>query len=348
MSNERVAVLGTAMSDMSRRDLSPEQMSSQVIADVLDGAGVPSSELSCVLVANACGWRLSDQGCIRGQSWLRKASLGDAPIVNVDNSCAGGVSALHLGLLAARAQDRPVLVLGVEKMWTGDRQATLEAIEAGLPSDYRSDMRDRLSDNPDQAGSILMAVNAAWAARFIEERGGTLEQFAAVSVKARTNGALNPLAQCQRLVTAEEVLGSPRIAGVLTRLMCSSFTDGAAAILLSSSPRASTRPVAEVLGALARSGRGDLDYHDRLADAAKEAYESFGLGPSDFDLVELHDATSPEELFCLESIGMFEPGAAGPATLAGETAIGGRSITVNPSGGLLARGHPLGATGLTQ
>ncbi len=348
MKTDPIAVLGTAMTDMSRRDLNPDQMALQVVAEALADAGVHPSDLALVVAGNASGGRLNDQGCIRGQAWLRKSGLGDVPIVNVDNSCAGGSSALHLGGFSALAQDRPVLVLGVEKMWTGDREGTLDAIESGLPSDYRHDMHARLLENGNPAGSILMGLNAAWADQFMEERGATIEQIAAAAVKARRNGSLNPLAQCQQAVTVEEVLGAPQVAGVLTRLMCSSFTDGAAAVVLASSSTSFAPPVAEILGTVARSGYGNLDYHDRLSETASAAYQSFGLGPADFDIVELHDATSAEELFALESLGIFGPGEAGPATLAGETAIGGRGITVNPSGGLVARGHPLGATGIAQ
>ena len=348
MSTDTVAILGAAMTDMSRRDLNPDQMALQVVAEALADSGVRADDLTLVVMGNASGGYLNDQGCIRGQAWLRKSALGDVPIVNVDNSCAGGSSALHLGALAARAQDRPVLVLGVEKMWTGDRAATLAAIESGLPSDYRNDQHTKLAANGNPAGSILMALNASWAAQFMDERGATIEQIAAAAVKARRNGSLNPLAQCQQAVTIDEVLGSAQVAGVLTRLMCSSFTDGAAAAVLAGSATSFAQPVAQIVGSLARSGCGSLDYHDRLAETSSAAYESFGLGPKDFDIVELHDATSAEELFALESLSFFAPGEAGPATLSGDTAIGGPGVTVNPSGGLVARGHPLGATGIAQ
>jgi acetyl-CoA acetyltransferase len=348
MSTDTVAILGAAMTDMSRRDLNPDQMALQVVAEALADSGVRADDLTLVVMGNASGGYLNDQGCIRGQAWLRKSALGDVPIVNVDNSCAGGSSALHLGALAARAQDRPVLVLGVEKMWTGDRAATLAAIESGLPSDYRNDQHTKLAANGNPAGSILMALNASWAAQFMDERGATIEQIAAAAVKARRNGSLNPLAQCQQAVTIDEVLGSAQVAGVLTRLMCSSFTDGAAAAVLAGSATSFAQPVAQIVGSLARSGCGSLDYHDRLAETANAAYESFGFGPKDFDIVELHDATSAEELFALECLSFFAPGEAGPATLSGDTAIGGPGVTVNPSGGLVARGHPLGATGIAQ
>ncbi len=340
-------VLGTAMTDMSRRDRTPEQMTLEVVDGALGEAGVGPHDLALVVVGNAGGGRLSDQGCIRGQAWLRKSPLGDVPIVNVDNSCAGGTSALHLGAHSALAEDRPVLVVGVEKMWTGDRNATLEAIESGLPADYRADMQARLVERGNPAGSILMGLNAAWAEQFMVERGATIEQIAAAAVKARRHGSMNPLAQCQSTVTSEEVLDSPQVAGVLTRLMCSSFTDGAAAVVVGTG-NAGSAPLARIVGSVARSGCGNLDYHDRLTETARAAYEAFGLGPQDFDMVELHDATSAEELFALESLEIFGPGEAGPATLAGDTAIGGRGITINPSGGLVARGHPLGATGIAQ
>jgi acetyl-CoA acetyltransferase len=138
------------------------------------------------------------------------------------------------------------------------------------------------------------------------------------------------------------------VAGVLTRLMCSSFTDGAAALVLSGSTTSFAQPVARIVGSLARSGWGNLDYHERLAEASTAAYKSFGFGPDDFDIVELHDATSAEELFALESLSFFAPGEAGPATMSGKTSVGGSGVTVNPSGGLVARGHPLGATGIAQ
>ena len=344
---EPVAILGTGMTDMSRRDMTPEAMADQAVHEALVDAGVDPRRLALVVSANAMGGRLCDQGCIRGQSWLRKAGLGDVAVVNVDNSCAGGTSALHLATLAAASASGPVLVLGVEKMWTGDRAGTLAGIEDGLPADYRADMHARLRDQGNPAGSILMGLNDFWARQCMNDRGTTLEQMAAAAVKARYNASRNPTAQITKPTTVEEVLAAPQVAGVLTRLMCSSFTDGAAALVLAPADRAPA-DAARIVGSIGRSGNGELDYHDRLGETARAAWEQFGLGPDDFDLVELHDATSPEEIYALESLGLYGFGEAGPATLAGDTAIGGRGLTVNPSGGLVGRGHPLGATGIAQ
>lgn len=336
-----VSIVGSGATPMNDRGRTATDMAHQVVADALADAGIEPAMVDLVVFGNATGGRLLDQGCIRGQSFLRQAGLRRAGIVNVDNSCAAGSSALHLAFLATMAGTRTVLAVGVEKMWTGDRRATLAGVEDGVPANDRARMHEMM-ENP--SGSVLMALNASWAASLLE-RGATLEQFAATAVKARRHGALNPRAQFQEEVTPDQVLGSPTIVSPLTRLMCSSFTDGAAAVVLSPA-RPAGAPV--IRSSTARSGNGDLDYHDRLAEAAMAAWDAAGVDPADVDAVELHDATSPEELFALESLGFFKPGDAGPATVAGETTIGGRGVTVNPSGGLVARGHPLGATGIAQ
>jgi acetyl-CoA acetyltransferase len=175
-----------------------------------------------------------------------------------------------------------------------------------------------------------------------------MRQIASVSVKAFDHAARNPLAQCQRTVTVEEVLESPQVAGLLTRLMCSSFTDGAAALVLAGPAVDAPASAPRVVGSVARSGNGSIDYHERLALTAAAAWEVFGWGPGDADLVELHDATAPEEIFALESLGFFGRGEAGPATEAGATRCDTPGLVVNSSGGLVGRGHPLGATGLAQ
>jgi acetyl-CoA acetyltransferase len=146
-------------------------------------------------------------------------------------------------------------------------------------------------------------------------------------------------------VTVEEVLSSPTVVSPLRRLMCSSFTDGAAAAVLSTGTQ---RGAPRVRASVLRSGYGELEYHDRLSETAEEAWKVAGVGPGDIDVIELHDATSAEELYALEALGFFPAGGAGMATAAGETDLGGRGVCVNPSGGLVSRGHPLGATGVCQ
>ncbi len=291
---DRIAhIVGTAITPMNRRDRTLVDMAHQVVADALRSAVVDAADVDLVVFGNATAGRLLDQGCIRGQSFLRQAGLRNAGIVNVDNSCAGGSSALHLSTLATMAGTRNVLAVGVEKMWTGDRTSTLAGVEDGVPLEDRIRMHEAL-ENP--SGSVLMALNASWAVALMEERGATIEQFAAAAVKARRHGALNPNAQFQSEVTVEEVLGSPPIAPPLTRLMCSSFTDGAAAVVLSASP---AEGAPRIRTSTIRSGNGDMDYHDRLAETATAAWEDAGVDPGDIDVVELHDATSPEEIYAL-------------------------------------------------
>ena len=340
--SQNVSVAGVGMTPMDRRDRTPEAMVAEVVRQALEDAGLAAADLGLVVVANALGGRLCDQGCIRGQSWLREVGLGPAGVVNVDNSCAGGSTAMHVGTLAARAGQSPVLVVGVEKMWTGDRAATLAGIEDGLPSDERARLRAH-HDNGN--GSVLMGLNSAWVRHQIEQRGTTLDEIAATVVKARDQAARNPLAQFRTTVTAEEVLSSSPVAPPLTRLMCSSFTDGAAAVVLAAGTSAGAPRVA---ASVLRSGDGRSDYHDRMHETAQQAYKEAGLGPGDIEVVEIHDATSAEELWALEALGFFEPGRAGRATSDGLTAFGGSGVYVNPSGGLVGRGHPLAATGLCQ
>ena len=347
MGSMDVAILGTGMTDMSRRDLAPETMAYQVTHEALGDAGISPGDLGLVIVGNAMAGRLCDQGCVRGQTWLRKAGLHEAAIINVDNSCAGGSSALHLATMAARTQDRPVLALGVEKMWTGNRSETMAGIEDGLPAEYRYDLHERRHEDDNPAGSVLMGLNNAWALRLMKEVGATPRQIAAAAVKAYDHASRNPLAQVQRTLTIEEVLEAPQVAGVLTRFMCSSFTDGAAAVVLGGSTAAAAS-APRIIGSVARSGNGQLDYHDRLTQTMEAAWEAFGFGPEEVDMVELHDATAAEELYALESLGFFGPGEAGPATEAGATNVDTPGLVVNPSGGLVGRGHPLGATGLAQ
>ncbi len=342
MDRASARIVGAATTPMQRRDLTAEDMAHRVVADALADAGVGASEVDLVVFGNATAGRLLDQACIRGQSFLLDAGLRHAGIVNVDNSCAGGASALHLATLATLGGAGTVLAVGVEKMWTGDRRATLAGIEDGVPKIDREFMHAEW-ENP--SGSVLMALNARWTLEHMELWGTTAEQVAAAAVKARRHGALNPHAQFQEEVTLEEVLASPTIVAPLTRLMCSSFTDGAAAVVLTTETRAGAP---RIRASTVRSGNGELDYHDRLAETAGAAWDAAGVDPAEVDVVELHDATSAEELCALESLGFYKPGDAGPATLAGETALGGRGVTVNTSGGLVARGHPLGATGIAQ
>jgi len=337
-----VRIAGLGMTPQGRLAQGPAELARTAAHEALADADVDPERLSLIVVANALGGLLSDQECVRGQSWLFESGLGTAHVVNVDNGCAGGASAIHLGQLAVRAGEGPVLVVGVEKMWTGDRAATLAGIENCLTAEQRPSLRDTIGR---RSGSVFMGFNSEWATHQLTDRGHTLDELAATAVKARRHGSRNPLAQHRTEITADEVLASPPVEQPLTRLMCSSFTDGAAAVVLTSEVVAHAP---RIRASVVRSGDASSDYHSRLSELAKATWDAAAVAPGDVDVLELHDATSAEELYALESLGFFDEGEAGKATLRGATTFGTDGTVVNPSGGLVARGHPIGATGICQ
>ncbi len=331
---------------MATRTRSVDDLAVEAAREALRDAEVKVSQLAIVLFANAMGGVLVDQECIRGQVWLRKLGLGGVPVVNVDNACAGGTSAFHVAVAMAAGGEGPILVVGAEKMWNGDRAATLASLLQGLDAEERSGFQDLFANG---SGNPFIGMNASWAQHQLECGWATPDQFAITAAKSRLNGSLNPLAQHRSAITPREVIESPALAGPLTRLMCGSTTDGAAAVVVAPALSGQVRAGSpRVIGSAVRSGDAGAEYHDRMADAAAAAWKDAGVGPDDLSMVELHDVTSAEELWALESIGCYAPGEAGPAAATGKTAIGGGGVAVNPSGGLLARGHPLGATGLCQ
>ena len=180
--------------------------------------------------------------------------------------------------------------------------------------------------------------------------GTTAEQFAMVAAKNSFHGSLNPRAQFREAMTVEQVLAAPMIAEPLTRPMCSPIGDGAAAVIIISERKARELGLAgkvRVLSSVLRSG-WDRNGGPGLAEVcAREAFEEAGLGPNDMSLIELHDASAPAELLAYESIGLCAKGEGGRLIAEGATRLGGR-IPVSTSGGLLRKGHPVGATGIAQ
>jgi acetyl-CoA acetyltransferase len=335
-----VRVIGAAMTPQGRLEEGAGDLARAALEGALADAGLELRDLGLVLVSNSLGGFLWDQEMIRGQVWLRSMGFEGTPVVNIENACAGGAAAMHVGCLATQGGASPVAVVGVEKMWHEDRAAASAGIEQGLAADERATLRATYKRD----SSTVMGLNSMWAEELMS-RGATREHFAAAAAKNYRHGSLNPLAQHRTPRSAEEILASRVIDGPLTRGMCSSFTDGAAAVVL-----AGTGPseAPRVLASAMCSGDGTGEYHQRLREAAELAWKMAGIGPDDIDVLELHDVTSSEELFALEAMGFFEPGAAGSAVAEGFGALGSTGLVVSPSGGLLARGHALGATGLCQ
>jgi acetyl-CoA acyltransferase len=316
-----------------------------------------------VFFSNAVAGILTNQEMIRGQVALRHTGLLGVPMVNVENACASASSAFYLACLAVGSGAVEVaLAIGSEKLTHEDRSRSFAAIGTAVDQLQLADLKQWASSGsagsplPEQAGqagggkrSFFMDIYAASSRAYMKSSGATREDFAQVAVKSHRHAALNPYAQYRTEVTVDDVLASREIAPPLTLLMCSPIGDGAAALVVCSPG------MARRLGAQVRvracalvSGRdrgpGEPGAVERAAEAA---YEQAGLGPGDLDVVELHDAAAPAELITYEELGLCGDGE-GPALLAsGATALGGK-IPVNLSGGLLSKGHPIGATGCGQ
>ncbi|WP_416957380.1 thiolase family protein [Streptomyces sp. Agncl-13] len=337
----RASLIGVFETGYGKLGADVKELAQRAALGAVKDAGLEPHDIALVVLSNSMAGTLSGQDMVRAQVWLRGAGFGNTPMLNVENACAGGSSAVYNAMLAVRAGVAPVLVVAVEKMFTGSREVTIEALERGLPADLRGAYAARFDGI---APSLLTGFNALWARRMLDDGRATLEQIAAAAAKARLHASLNPVAQHRARLTIEEVMNAPPVVDPLTRPMCSSFTDGACGVVLA--PDDGRSPV--LRGAVVVSGDGTVEWHDRTAALASRLWETAGIGAGDVDVIEVHDVTAAEEIWTLEAIGLFAEGEAGAATAAGDTSVGGRAPLVNPSGGLIARGHPVGATGLAQ
>jgi len=362
-----VYVAGSAMTRFGKfPDTTIRALAEEATRGALDDAGVTAADIGMVFFSNAVAGILTNQEMIRGQVALRHTGLLGVPMVNVENACASASSAFHLACMAVGSGAVDVaLAVGSEKLTHEDRARSFAAIGTAVDQLQLAELQQWTSSGsagsplPEQAGpprqagsgkrSFFMDIYAASSRAYMKSSGATQEDFAQVAVKSHRHAALNPYAQYRTELTVDDVLASREIAPPLTLLMCSPIGDGAAALVVCS-PEMARR-----LGARVRvracclvSGRdrgpGEPGAVERAAHAA---YEQAGVGPADLDVIELHDAAAPAELIAYEELGLCAEGD-GPALLAsGATALGGR-LPVNPSGGLLSKGHPIGATGCGQ
>ena len=274
-----------------------------------------------------------------GQRIMREVGVTGIPILNVENICSSGSSAIWCAYGAiASGQFDLALVMGVEQM---------SLLGKGI-------IPPRQEDLEGLQGMTLPSYFAMVARRHMHEYGTTIRQLAGVSIKNHKNGSLNPYAQFQKEITFEEICQSAMVADPLTILHCCPTGDGAAAAIICSrniAKRYSSKPV-KIAASVLKSGSydggwRDLTTNDQTRRASKDAYEMAGMGPEDLNLVELHDCFTIAELFHYENLGLCKKGEGGRLLDDGETGLTGK-IPVNPSGGLLAKGHPLGATGVAQ
>lgn len=341
-----VIVSGIGMTNFGKfLDRGLKSLSEEAVAAALKDAGVRPDQIEQVFFGNAAAGVVTGQEMIRAQSALRNTGLDGAPMFNIENACASSSSAFHLGwLMIASGQAECVIVVGSEKLTHEDKAVSFSAfagavdIEEPLPEGYK-----------EGSGSLFMDIYAVKARKWLASNGGAPEDFARVVVKSRMAGSLNPIAQFRQETTIEEVLQSKVVSDPLTLFMCSSIGDGAAAIVLTSEDVANTldTPNIRVRASAVVSAKTHGERELVAVTAAHRAYEMAGLGPKDLDVIELHDATAPAELFHYENLGLCAPGDAVALIRSGDTAVGGR-IPVNPSGGLMSRGHPIGATGASQ
>ena len=341
-----VIVSGIGMTNFGKfLDRGLKSLSEEAVAAALRDAGVIPNQVEQVVFGNAASGVVTGQEMIRGQSALRNTGLDGAPMFNIENACASSSSGFHLGwLMIASGQAECVVVVGSEKLTHEDKAVSFSAfagavdIEEPLPEGFK-----------EGSGSLFMDIYAVKARKWLISNDGSAEDFARVVVKSRHAGSLNPIAQFRQETTIEAVLQSRVVSDPLTLFMCSSIGDGAAAIVLTSETLANKldTPNIRVQASVVVTAKTHGDRELVAVTAANKAYEMAGLGPRDLSVVELHDATAPAELFHYENLGLCNPGDAVALIRSGDTAVGGR-IPVNPSGGLMSRGHPIGATGAAQ
>jgi acetyl-CoA acetyltransferase len=326
-------IAGVGISDFGRfPDLSEEALARSAILDALKDAGVSLADVQAFYCGNALG------GHLPGQRALRELGTRGEAVYNIDNACSSGATAFHLALHALRAGEYDtVLVFGMDH---------LSGLGGGALPLNEKDWNNR-------RGMIMPALYAMRAKRYMHERGISADVLADVSVKNRRHGMLNPIAKFCREVTREEVLASRMVADPLTLLQCCpGVVDGAAALVLTTRATRGIAKAVRVLASVVQSGtfevhQVDMTEAEITGRAARLAYEQAGLGASDLDLIELHDAFTISELLYYEALGLCGRGEAAQLLASGATTLGGR-IPVNASGGLIAKGHPPGATGVAQ
>lgn len=338
-----VGVIGRGMTRFAKyMDRPLRDMAHEAINAALTDAALSMKDIEAAYCSNAIAGLITNQEMVRGQVALRSMGFEGLPIINTENACASGSTAVHLAwtAIAAGLYD-VVLVLGAEKMTHPDKQKTALAVATALDVE--------LPINPNSR-SPFMDVYSEKVRKYLQHSEATVEDFAKVVVKAQFNGSMNPVAQYGGNLTTEQVLTSAMIADPLTLMMCSPVGDGAAALILASDKymaKLGVKNPVYIVASVVQSGSSPENGLQAGERAAKLAYERAGISPSDIDVIELHDATASAEIMRYESLGLAKEGEGCRLVRDGSTELGG-TIPVNPSGGLLARGHPIGATGVGQ
>ncbi|MFW6049647.1 MAG: lipid-transfer protein [Myxococcota bacterium] len=349
--DRKVCVLGVGMTKFHK----PGEMDYVPLAvdagrQALDDAGVPFDEVQQAFVGYVYGESTS------GQRAVYELGLTGIPVYNVNNNCSTGSTALFLGYQAVGSGISDcVLALGFEKMEKGS--LGMKWGDRTIPLDRHSMVMNELQGFAPAPPAAQFFGGAG--REHMEKYGTTREQLAKISVKNRRHARHNERSQFRDEVTVEEVLASKPIFDPLTKFQCCPTTDGAAAAILCSEEVARRMGVADPVVIESMALATDLPSTfeeksmmkvigtDMTRKASREVYEDAGKGPEDFDVVELHDCFTANELVTYEALGLCGEGEAGRLLDEDRVTYGGDWV-VNPSGGLLSKGHPLGATGLAQ
>jgi acetyl-CoA acyltransferase len=327
-------------------DRSVRSLAEEALQLAVSDAAIDPERIEIVYFANALSGLITGQETIRGQVALRHTGLMGKPIVNIDNACASGSSAFQLAWLSvASGQVDVALAIGAEKLTHPDKSVTFAAYASGVDVEERERAMRAAPDNR----SIFMDIYAQRTRLYMERSGATPEDFALVTVKSRHAASLSPWAQFKTETTQREVLESRMVSAPLTLPMCSPIADGAAAAVLVSEDvaRSLKTPPVYVRATAAVSANRDGAEPVAAARAAERAYAAAGLGPRDIHVAELHDASASAEIMLYEHLGFAERNRGVALIREGVTSVGG-ALPVNPGGGLLSRGHPVGATGIAQ
>ncbi|MGZ4864458.1 MAG: thiolase domain-containing protein [Halobacteriota archaeon] len=267
------------------------------------------------------------------------------PSTRVEAACASGGLALRSGIIAVASGYHDVVIsAGIEKMTDVGAEKAMDALASAADREWEAEV-----------GATFPGLYAMMARAHMHELGTTREQIAQVAVKNHYHGSMNPRAQFRNKITIDTVINSPLVADPLRLFDCSPITDGAAAVVLVPAERAKEFTDTPIYVKAATQASDTISLHDRRSltsidatiIAADRAFKMARLQRSQINVAEVHDCFTIAEIMAIEDLGFFEKGAGGPATLAGETAIGGK-IPINTSGGLKACGHPVGATGIKQ
>lgn len=348
----KVMIAGTGMTRFGKHfDATIRSLVTEALNQAMTDAHATAADVDTIFFGNAAAGLLTGQEMIAGQVALRETGLMGKPIINVENACASASTAAHLAWLSvASGQSEVALAIGAEKMTNKDKAVTFKALIAAM--DLEQIKAETGSDDPLTAGSApgrsgFMDIYAGKARKYMKEAGATIEDFARVAAKSHKFGSLNPKAQFQKPLSIEEILASREIISPLTLAMCSPIGDGAAVLVFTSEEFAKKHGCDAVVAETITLVSGMPGGPNCNFRASEKAYNAAGIGPQDIDVVELHDAASPAEMMYIEELGLCGIGEGVQMIREGQTDLGGR-VPVNTSGGLVAKGHPVGATGCAQ